>query len=264
MSSNLLNSNKPCNGCRRRKVRCDKAKPCLDCVRHGISCVYDPQREPGIPSPESQQQLQERVDRLERVIEEMKGMSVRGESLKAASSSFPSASPAASHFGEFYNERDEPLAGDPGVQVYDENVSYHLGPDYWLNIQDVDYEQRCLFCIDSDKTGKNPASPSSWPIGRTPVLTNLSHLHLEPEKEDILTDPFLAHVEPYVRIVHESYWRQQITDFRVGVHRIPIDVEAGMFATQAMTVAALPANLIQERLGNPKRISFDTCRKLPN
>ncbi|KAL0768947.1 hypothetical protein CaCOL14_008255 [Colletotrichum acutatum] len=253
MSSNLLNFNKPCNGCRRRKVRCDKAKPCLNCVRHGISCVYDPQREPGIPSPESQQQLQERVDRLERVIEEMKGMSVRGESLKATSSSFPSASPATSHFGEFYHERDESLAGDPGMQVYDENVSYYLGPDYWLNLQDVVYEPRCLFRIDSDKTGKNPASPSSWPIGRTPVLTDLSHLHLEPEKEDILTDLFLAHVEPYVRIVHESYWRQQITDFRVGVHKIPIDVEAGMFATQAMTVAALPANLIQERLGKPKK-----------
>ncbi|EXF86439.1 hypothetical protein CFIO01_00136 [Colletotrichum fioriniae PJ7] len=253
MSSNLLNFNKPCNGCRRRKVRCDKAKPCLNCVRHGISCVYDPQREPGVPSPESQQQLQERVDRLERVIEEMKGMSVRGESLKATSSSFPSASPATSHFGEFYNDRDESLAGDPGMQVYDENVSYYLGPDYWLNLQDVVYEPRCLFHIDSDKTGKNPASPSSWPIGRTPVLADLSHLHLEPEKEDILTDLFLAHVEPYVRIVHESYWRQQITDFRVGVHKIPIDVEVGMFATQAMTVAALPANLIQERLGKPKK-----------
>ncbi|KAK1566429.1 uncharacterized protein LY79DRAFT_572129 [Colletotrichum navitas] len=57
MSSNLSNFNKPCSGCRRRKVRCDKAKPCLNCVRHGIPCIYDPQRDMGVPTPESQQQL---------------------------------------------------------------------------------------------------------------------------------------------------------------------------------------------------------------
>ncbi|OHW98797.1 C6 transcription factor [Colletotrichum incanum] len=250
MSSNLLNFNKPCNGCRRRKVRCDKAKPCLNCVRHGIACVYDPQREPGVPTPESQQQLQDRVDRLERLIEEMKGMSVRGESQKSVSSSFPSASPSTSYHGEFHNE--EAMAGDPGMQVYDENVSYYLGPNYWLNLQDVVFEPRCLFRIESDKTGKNPASPSSWPIGRTPTLPDLSHLHLQPEKEDVLTDLFYAHVEPFVRMSHNAYWRQQITDFRVGFQKIPVDVEAAMFTTQAMTVAALPGSVVQERLGKPK------------
>ncbi|TQN66472.1 Aurofusarin cluster transcription factor aurR2 [Colletotrichum shisoi] len=260
MSSNLLNFNKPCNGCRRRKVRCDKAKPCLNCVRHGIACVYDPQREPGLPTPESQQQLQERVDRLERLVEEMKGISMRSEPppppppppLKGTGSggSFPSASPATSYYGEFNNE--EVMAGDPGMQVYDDNVSYHLGPNYWLNLQDIVFEPRSLFRIDSDKTGKTPSSPSSWPIGRTPTLADLSHLHLEPEKEDVLTDLFFAHVEPFVRITHDTYWRQQITDFRVGVQKNPVDAEAAMFATQAMTVAALPGNVVQEKLGKPK------------
>ncbi|KAJ0154259.1 putative transcriptional regulatory protein [Colletotrichum tanaceti] len=256
MSSNLLNFNKPCNGCRRRKVRCDKAKPCLNCVRHGIACVYEPQKEPGLPTPDSQQQLQERVDRLERLVEEMKGISVRSEPppppLKGGGSgaSFPSASPATSYYGEFTSE--EGMAGDPGMQVYDDNVSYYLGPNYWLNLQDIVFEPRSLFRIDSDKTGKNPSSPSSWPIGRTPALADLSHLHLEPEREDVLTDLFLAHVEPFVRITHDAYWRQQITDFRVGVQKNPVDAEAAMFATQAMTVAALPGSVVQEKLWKSK------------
>ncbi|KAK1979852.1 hypothetical protein LZ30DRAFT_751150 [Colletotrichum cereale] len=250
MSSNLLGFNKPCSGCRRRKVRCDKAKPCLNCVRHGIVCVYDPQRDPGVPTPESQQQLQDRVDRLERMVDEMKGMSLRGDSQKGAGSSFPSVSPAASYFGEPHH--DEAMAGDPGMQVYDDNVSYYLGPNSWLSLQEVVFEPRCLFRIDSDKTGKNPNSPSSWPIGRTPTLTDLSHLHLEPEKEDVLTELFLAHVEPLVKMGHGACWRQQITDFRVGVQKTPVDIEAAMFATQAMTVAALPGSVVQERLGKPK------------
>ncbi|KAF6806731.1 C6 transcription factor [Colletotrichum sojae] len=248
MSSNLLNFNKPCNGCRRRKVKCDKEKPCNNCVRHGIACVYDTQKEPTFPTPESQQQLQDRVDRLEKVMEEMKAMSMRGEPLKVPTISFPSASPAS--LSDYYGE--EPIAGDPGLQVYEDNVSFYLGPNYWLNLQDVVYEPRCLFRIDSDATGKNPDSPTAWPIGRNPTLADLSHLHLDHEKEDILTDLFFAHVEPFVRMCHGTYWRQQITDFRVGVGKLPIDVEAAMFATQAMTVAAMPANVILERLGKTK------------
>lgn len=248
MSSNLLNFNKPCNGCRRRKVKCDKEKPCNNCVRHGIACVYDTQREPTLPTPESQQQLQDRVDRLEKVIEEMKAMSMRGEPLKVPTISFPSASPAS--ISDYYGE--DPTAGDPGLQVYEDNVSFYLGPNYWLNLQDVVYEPRCLFRIDSDTTGKNPDSPTAWPIGRNPTLADLSHLHLDHEKEDTLTDLFLAHVEPFVRVCHNTNWRQQIIDFRVGVGKVPIDVEAAMFATQAVTVAAMPANVILDRLGKTK------------
>ncbi|KAK1993111.1 hypothetical protein LX36DRAFT_587064 [Colletotrichum falcatum] len=251
MSSTLLNFNKPCSGCRRRKVRCDKAKPCLNCVRHGIACVYDAQRETGIPTPESQQQLQDRVDRLERIIEEMKGMSLWADSQRGVGSSFPSVSPVTSYFGDLH--RDESTAGDPGMQVYDDDVSYYLGPNYWLNLQEIAFEPRCLFRIDSDETGKNPTGPPSWPIGRTLTLTDLSHLHLAPEKEDILTELFLAHIEPLVKMCHNAYWRQEITDFRVGVQKTPFDIEAAMFATQAMTVAALPGSLVQERLGKPKK-----------
>ncbi|KAK1566430.1 uncharacterized protein LY79DRAFT_572131 [Colletotrichum navitas] len=145
------------------------------------------------------------------------------------------------------------MAGDPGMQVYDDGVSYHLGPNHWLNLHDIVFEPRCLFQVDQDKTGKNPASASSWPIGRTPSPANLSHLHLEPEKEDILTDLFLTHVEPLVKMCHDAYWRQEITDFRVGVHKTPVAIEAAVFATQAMTVAALPASFVQERLGKSKK-----------
>src|SRR5688572_28162523 len=67
MSSDVPNLNKPCSACRRRKVRCDKSQPCNNCIRHGVSCVYDAAKE----SVVSQQMLQERVERLERMVEDM-------------------------------------------------------------------------------------------------------------------------------------------------------------------------------------------------
>ncbi|KAF9872334.1 hypothetical protein CkaCkLH20_10161 [Colletotrichum karsti] len=239
--------NKPCSTCRRRKVKCNKQLPCDTCVKQGAAatCAYDVPRE---ATPESQQRLQERVTRLEKEIEELKGMATRGESLRAPK--IPLLSTTPSSLSEYNVE--ESMAGDPGIQVDDENVSFYLGPNYWLNIQDYNYEPRHLYRIESDKTGRNPDSPTAWPIGRNPALPDLSHMHLDPEKEDILTDLFFAHVEPFIRMSHDTYWRQQITDFRVGVSKIPVDVEAAMFTTQTMTVAAMPASVIQERLGKAK------------
>ncbi|TDZ15645.1 Aurofusarin cluster transcription factor aurR2 [Colletotrichum orbiculare MAFF 240422] len=239
---------KPCNACRRRKVKCDKNNPCDNCSRHGIPCVYDAQGQPGLATPESQQQLQDRVDRLERIIEEMKGFSIQSPNVKTRSSSFPSATST-----ELIDQQSEDTtAGDPGMQVYDEDVSYYLGPNYWLNLQDIVYEPQCLFRIDSDKTGKSPASPTAWPIGRNPTMPDLSYLHLHPEKEDILTNILFRHVEPFIRTLHEAHWRQQITDFRVGVCKTPADVEAAMFATQAMAVAAMPGGVVQQKIGKTK------------
>ncbi|KAL0930351.1 C6 transcription factor [Colletotrichum truncatum] len=251
MSTGQINFNKPCNSCRRRKVKCDKNQPCAPCVRHGTAatCAYDVSRESSsLPANESQQQLQDRVDRLERVIEEMKTMALRGEPLKIPNVALVSPSPAS--LGDVYLE--DSMAGDPGMQVYDENVSFYLGPNYWLNLQDYVFEPRHLFLIDSDKNGKSPDSPPDWPIGRNPTLPDLAHLHLPPEKEDVLTDLFFAHVEPFVRIFHETYWRQQIRDARLGVSKIPVDVEVAMFAAQTMTVAAMPARLIRDKIGKPK------------
>ncbi|KAJ0278760.1 hypothetical protein Brms1b_006780 [Colletotrichum noveboracense] len=241
--------NKPCSTCRRRKVKCDRQLPCGTCGKNGTAatCTYDVPRE---GTPESQQRLQERVARLEREIEELKGMAARGEPLRPPK--IPLLSTTPSSFSE-YNSIEESMAGDPGIQVDDENVSFYLGPNYWLNIQEYNYEPRHLYRIESDKTGKNPDSPTAWPIGRNPALPDMSHFHLDPEKEDILTDLFFAHVEPFIRMSHNAYWRQQITDFRVGVSKIPVDVEAAMFTTQALTVAALPAVVIQEKLGKAKK-----------
>ncbi|KAJ3962930.1 hypothetical protein N0V92_000366 [Colletotrichum tropicale] len=240
--------NKPCSTCRRRKVKCDRQLPCGTCGKNGTAatCTYDVPRE---GTPESQQRLQERVARLEREIEELKGMAARGEPLRPPK--IPLLSTTPSSFSE-YNSIEESMAGDPGIQVDDENVSFYLGPNYWLNIQEYNYEPRHLYRIESDKTGKNPDSPTAWPIGRNPALPDMSHFHLDSEKEDILTDLFFAHVEPFIRMSHNAYWRQQITDFRVGVSKIPVDVEAAMFTTQALTVAALPAVVIQEKLGKAK------------
>ncbi|KAI8160162.1 hypothetical protein K4K49_003212 [Colletotrichum sp. SAR 10_70] len=240
--------NKPCSTCRRRKVKCDRQLPCGTCGKNGTAatCTYDVPRE---GTPESQQRLQERVARLEREIEELKGMAARGEPLRPPK--IPLLSTTPSSFSE-YNSIEESMAGDPGIQVDDENVSFYLGPNYWLNIQEYNYEPRHLYRIESDKTGKNPDSPTAWPIGRNPALPDMSHFHLDPEKEDILTDLFFAHVEPFIRMSHNAYWRQQITDFRVGVSKIPVDVEAAMFTTQALTVAALPSVVIQEKLGKAK------------
>jgi hypothetical protein len=74
---------KPCTGCRARKVKCDKAHPCSQCIRFNKSCIYeDAPRNPPAPSlapspaptpPSSQPQTQNdelaaRVAKLESLL----------------------------------------------------------------------------------------------------------------------------------------------------------------------------------------------------
>jgi hypothetical protein len=248
MSTNLLNFNKPCSACRRRKVRCDKESPCNNCVRHGSVCVYDDQRESAAVTPESQQMLQDRIERLEKMIEDMASLSVQpAEPNWFRNNSISAESPASQARRE-----SPPPTEEQGFALYEQNLSYYVGPSYWMNLHDFSYEPRFLLRIDDVGETEVPPSPS-WPISRMPTFDSMAQLHLSTETEDLLIELLFKHVEPFIRLVHEAHFRREVRDFRTGLSKIPREVEAVMFATQALTVAALPSSAVRELLGEYRR-----------
>ncbi|KAI8203498.1 hypothetical protein KHU50_003859 [Colletotrichum sp. SAR 10_65] len=222
--------NKPCSTCRRRKVKCDRQLPCGTCGKNGTAatCTYDVPRE---GTPESQQRLQERVARLEREIEELKGMAARGEPLRPPK--IPLLSTTPSSFSE-YNSIEESMAGDPGIQVDDENVSFYLGPNYWLNIQEYNYEPRHLYRIESDKTGKNPDN-MSFVLVRQCLMKTMQSIarrrngsspeelgRIVEQTENFLTTKFMSHVvaaNPSHAIML-SYYKGSMKSMRLLIHQL--------------------------------------------
>ncbi|KAI5463709.1 hypothetical protein BGZ63DRAFT_423030 [Mariannaea sp. PMI_226] len=257
MSSDVLNFNKPCSACRRRKVKCDKSQPCNNCTRHRVTCVYEAPRE----SAMSQQLLQDRVDRLERMVEDLTAYSmsnsVSGSHRKSTSSS------SNSPFSNFDDFNDIP--SDAGSQVFHSSNSYYMGPNSWMNVNQLGPgQQHLLHMCSQDRPGERSAwsmtmlqshSPSQQQQQQQqspPPPKDLTHFHLPIQKEDILMGLFFDHVEPWIRVNHQPYFWQMVGDFRHGTCLPGRDVEALMFSSQYITAAVLPAGLLQEKLGVTK------------
>ncbi|CAM1511760.1 Fc.00g092730.m01.CDS01 [Cosmosporella sp. VM-42] len=243
MPSDVLNFNKPCSACRRRKVRCDKAQPCNNCVRHGVSCVYEAPRE----SVMTQQLLQDRVERLERMVEDMAAFSRSNSDHKHSQRS--SCSSGNSPFSS--SDDCSEIPADAGSQVFRPANSYHMGPDSWLTIDQFSHEPRHLLNVDFDDLPEE--EEMTWPLSPScPKPKDMSHFHLPTFKEDNLLALFFQHVEPFIRMSHQPYYWQMVAEFRQGTHASSREIEALMFATQYITAAVLPSALIQSQIGVAK------------
>src|SRR6478609_2856345 len=125
MSRNMINFNKPCNACRRRKVRCDRAQPCNNCMRHGVNCLYEVFQETTV----SKQMFQDRVERLERIVEDM--ASASDSSISASKFSQGNRFCAPSPFSSSDNTAKTSAA--TGNQIFKNGSSCYIGPDHWMN-----------------------------------------------------------------------------------------------------------------------------------
>ncbi|KAH7116464.1 hypothetical protein EDB81DRAFT_767483 [Dactylonectria macrodidyma] len=239
MPSDVLNFNRPCNACRRRKVRCDKARPCNNCVRHRVPCVYNAPRE----SVMNQQLLHDRVERLERIVE---NMAAPGPSLQHSQRS--SCSSGNSLFSSSDGGSDIPA--DDSSHVFRPGSSHHIGPDSWMGIDQFACEPRHLNFNFDNGTEQEPLNWSLSPA--SPKPKDVSHVHLPIYKEDALMNLFFDHVEPFIRTSHKGHYWQMVVDYRQGTCAYAREVEALMFATQYITATVLPTSFIQEQLGVSK------------
>ena len=80
-AENVLPGHKPsprsCKGCYERKVRCDRAKPCANCIKCDIPCIYPTKDKDARPKVHTIQTISDRLERLEdllsRIAEQQEG-----------------------------------------------------------------------------------------------------------------------------------------------------------------------------------------------
>lgn len=87
LGQDVLVSLRSCLACSKRKVRCSRSHPCLNCVDRGISCIYPTNtkrrpRGPGKKKPgtSKDEDMRRRVSKLERLLEHLSGRLVRSQS----------------------------------------------------------------------------------------------------------------------------------------------------------------------------------------
>ncbi|KAK8011197.1 hypothetical protein PG990_010162 [Apiospora arundinis] len=240
-------NNKPCNGCRRRKVRCDKGRPsCLNCSRHGETCVYEGPPESGVFTAETQQRMQDRLERLERLVQ---GMNFTGGPSTGRDSRLSSTEAVIQDWSPESNSTVE--SEDQGVQLTEPNNCYYMHPNFWLNLEEfVDEPRDLLRWPYDDKMNNNwPFSAQSIP----PILTeSLTALHLPVDKQDALHEWFYKAVDPWIRATHYRAYMNEVSNFRIGKSTMPREIEALMFSVHAVTVAAMSDEQVQQLFGRPR------------
>ncbi len=124
--------------------------------------------------------------------------------------------------------------------------------DYWVDLHDIHDEPRELL--------RTPAGDETiWPqVSIDPSVSDstddsLTSLHLPIEQEDLLFDWYNKHVGPFMKCGHHQASMNEISLFRIGRSIIPRDIEAGIFAVQALTVAAMPSTSVQLLLGQKRQ-----------
>ncbi|KAI5455870.1 hypothetical protein BGZ63DRAFT_458507 [Mariannaea sp. PMI_226] len=209
MSSNITNFKKPCKVCRHRKVKCDKAQPCKICIRHQVACVYeDPPRESAI----SQQQLvQDRVDRLECMIEDPVACSLSNLGSSCYENSSSSANSPLSNLDDYSD-----VSVNAGNQVFVYNNPCHKGADSWMNIIRLDPgQQHRPKLFSQTRPGESLAQPRA--------ISKLQHQQQQPKslrwfylpyhKEDVIMGLFFDHIEPWIGVNYQPYFWELVGDF---------------------------------------------------
>jgi len=126
-----------CTHCRQRKIKCDKVHPCGPCQRSSRDCVF-PER---VRHPKKKQstsktgndELMGRLERMEQLIEKMKGegKDIHGNSTaKSQSSRSPSMPQITREISEGSRSQDG------GSEVVGEGSSRYIGSAFFRSLTD--------------------------------------------------------------------------------------------------------------------------------
>ena len=147
---------KPCQTCRKRKVKCSKTEPCSNCERADLECMYDDPGAIRLRRRRSTAALAERVAQLEALIAKLSQQtSFRPESgnggLPAAGTSssrsvYIADRVAKAIWNDMPTDPMNKLAVHQGRLITNEGSSRHLMNAFWASMYD---EVREYYHMDS-------------------------------------------------------------------------------------------------------------------
>ncbi|EPE31846.1 Zn2/Cys6 DNA-binding protein [Glarea lozoyensis ATCC 20868] len=204
---------KPCISCRKRKIKCDRSRPCANCIRSKQLCTYENPDTPrgDFQSASSDHDLRERLAKLEGMMAAMlnRDQEVRSQevifpnalSSRPTTSSIQTATTTtatppsqilvgtnSSEFTDVVSPRDV-----VGQILFQDGYSGYYDSDFWpfliIEIEDV----RRLFC---------PPRPDitslSWPLLSQPPPLHSPLMHPTLEESNALCKLFFEIVHPFV------------------------------------------------------------------
>lgn len=278
-----------CTTCRRRKVRCDKKRPCSNCTKAGIECIFPgPGRAPRKARKPPDTELLARLRRLEGVVQNL-GAQVDDEDGAAISTGVRppsgSQSPIERDLVNNYCDADpkralpkRPLYKEFGRLVIDEGRSRYVSNAFWASLGDevglfVESpstaangsqvaEMRDILDAPSSEEDDYPSPEHSWSsssgnhegflFGYSSLSNGLSSFHPTPTQLFVLWEVYKENVDPVVKILHRPTAKNVLISASAGTEHLSRNTEALLFSIYYSSIISLTAAQCQSLLGEDK------------
>ncbi|KAL9115660.1 MAG: hypothetical protein Q9227_000028 [Pyrenula ochraceoflavens] len=268
-NSSALNP-RSCVTCRKRKVRCDKRYPCLNCTKAGIECHFPgPGRAPRKARKPPDNELLSRLRRLESVVQNF-GVNVeddRTTTQKQVHESRPPAVTQTPSDKDYYDadpKKMVPKAVDKdfGRLVIGDGRSRYVTNSFWMSLGDEVAEMQYILDEpsseeDEDQSPDHSGSGSSpshqgFIFGFSSTSVNLRALHPTPSQVFILWEVFKENVDPLIRIIHRPSLKGIVFQASNNPESINKHTEAMLFSIYYAAATSLTESQCQKLLGEDR------------
>ncbi|KAG4267316.1 hypothetical protein FPRO04_04928 [Fusarium proliferatum] len=271
-----------CTFCRQRKVKCDRQKPCSNCIRANNNCSYPAGR--GRAAKKSTQRLDARlVDRLQKLENIIKQLTSQ---VDATANCLPSSSdtdgesvstPGGTRNNPSGVDNSAPEASidqQLGHLMIDDSKSYYVSNILWANLGNEIEELRDMLHDPLSEDDVNNPTDASGPIPElaSPLGTSASILgfqflcqsllpyHPPMHLSVTLLNIFIENVLPLVHIFHMPSTEQWFWDSIVSLDTLDRNSEALLFAIYYSSVISMDEGQCLGVLGESRSTSLNKYR----
>ncbi|XWW95574.1 hypothetical protein V2A60_003537 [Cordyceps javanica] len=249
-----------CVLCQQRKVRCDKQKPCSNCVKAGAECrVVPPQ-----PPRRRKKRLQERdlLERLRKYEDLLRQHNIKFDALDHDNKSEATHEDVEELENDFENLRTSPSERDYVASLHARGARWKLGSFLKLHNKTFHGHDR-LLNDSSDDEADYPTVYKAFDKMFTnqnpfPFLISDQQIALSDYRPSTihmfqLWQVYIDNVNPLLKLTHVPTIQQQVIAYTGNPDESPKNMEALMFAIFLMAVSSLDEQEVQQRLQADKQ-----------
>ncbi|KAJ8109389.1 hypothetical protein OPT61_g7497 [Boeremia exigua] len=262
-----------CITCRRRKVKCDKKKPCSNCARAKIECVFPgPGRAPRKSRKPPDAELLERLRRLEGVVQNLNAQVEEHEQEAAERErDYGSRQGSVSEqcFANGSSKNSPSVAVDNSVEglesrfgrlVVEKGRSRYINNSFWASLNNEVEDLKAVLIEPSDDEDEVnwPDSPEQqsqhhgFIFGLSSTSVDMHALHPTPKVAFQFWEAYKDSVEPLVKVLHIPTFEPSFKDAIEHPDKVGKGMESLLFAIYYGAVTSTSAEECVQQWGEDR------------
>ncbi|OBR10178.1 fungal specific transcription factor domain-containing protein [Colletotrichum higginsianum IMI 349063] len=278
-----------CANCRHRKIKCDKLQPrCEQCKRSDLDCVFPSRKRNRKPRQARQNELLNRITRLESIVSKVESGSLDGPSRPSKPAVAGAASTGRRSAGPVVDMNDAAPSPSEGWDPQPAPPTNYMSAEFWENLcsevegmrQALDQPSESEASEDEDPVSTaSPGSVAVRPQGQSqgqsqtpPALPGLlssidCHSTEElkhPPREHILymCNVFFSNIDPAFKVIHRPTISAELEAFANSPNkRVDVATDALFFSMYFGAITGLSHEACLANLGEERRVLAQRYRE---